>query len=404
MSYRYPADQLTPDPIEDHINQTIDHILSLLYIRRAQLLLQAHNTREDLRAREASRQKSITELKGALATLENLRLNTLQFIGEDINKEIKSKRHKLQREIPPETRSEWRCDLQELEGCIGRLGEISVLMVGLPSYESCRVPVVATAKKGRAPGELDGPYGVAIHEDTNRIYVADHVNGRIEVFSEKGEHLSQLGGRELHGPYGIAIHGDNAYVTCWNHTISKLSLTDMSFVRTKGEYGSADGQFDYPTQLAIDPTGLIFIADSCNNRICVYDVDLFHQRSINMEKPLDVKIARGQLYVLCHYSNPCMHVLTLNGVMECSLVTCGAGMVVKGPVFFCLDSLNNFVISDQESHSIRVFSPEGNLLHTIGREGHEPGSFSRPQGVAVTPNGNLVCVSNNINYGLQIFH
>ena len=178
----------------------------------------------------------------------------------------------------------------------------------------------------------------------------------------------------------------------------------MSFVRTKGEYGSADGQFDYPTQLAIDPTGLIFIADSCNNRICVYDVDLFHQRSINMEKPLDVKIARGQLYVLCHYSNPCMHVLTLNGVMECSLVTCGAGMVVKGPVFFCLDSLNNFVISDQESHSIRVFSPEGNLLHTIGREGHEPGSFSRPQGVAVTPNGNLVCVSNNINYGLQIFH
>ena len=152
MSYRYPADQLTPDPIEDHINQTIDHILSLLYIRRAQLLLQAHNTREDLRAREASRQKSITELKGALATLENLRLNTLQFIVEDINKEIKSKRHKLQREIPPETRSEWRCDLQELEGCIGRLGEISVLMVGLPSYESCRVPVVATAKKGRAPG------------------------------------------------------------------------------------------------------------------------------------------------------------------------------------------------------------------------------------------------------------
>ena len=72
--------------------------------------------------------------------------------------------------------------------------------------------------------------------------------------------------------------------------------------------------------------------------------------------------------------------------------------------FFCLDPLNNFVLSGYESHSIRVFSPEGNLLHTIGREGHEQGMFNSPQGVAVTPNGRLVCVSWNENYGLQIFN
>ena len=79
-------------------------------------------------------------------------------------------------------------------------------------------------------------------------------------------------------------------------------------------------------------------------------------------------------------------------------------MDVLRPYFFCLNPLNNFVLSDSKSHSIRVFSPEGNLLYTIGRRGHEKGTFYVPQGVAITPNGRLVCVSWNGNYGLQIFY
>ena len=131
-----------------------------------------------------------------------------------------------------------------------------------------------------------------------------------------------------------------------------------------------------------------------------------HLRNItheSMSGPCDVKVSRDRLYVLCLISNPCMYVLTLEGDKLHSLITCGEGMDVSRPVFFCLDPLNNFVISDYGSHSIRVFSPEGNLLHTIGRKGHQPGVFFHPRGVAVTPN-RLVCVSENENYGLQIFY
>ena len=78
-------------------------------------------------------------------------------------------------------------------------------------------------------------------------------------------------------------------------------------------------------------------------------------------------------------------------------------MDVFCPVFFCLDPLNNFVISDLQPHSIRVIYPEGNLLHTIGNEGHQQGMFYQPGGVAITPNGRLICVSENENYSLQIF-
>ena len=53
-------------------------------------------------------------------------------------------------------------------------------------------------------------------------------------------------------------------------------------------------------------------------------------------------------------------------------------MDVLEPSFFCLDPLNDFVLSDYFSESFRVFSQEGNLLHTIGRKYHQPGVFDIP--------------------------
>ena len=156
-----------------------------------------------------------------------------------------------------------------------------------------------------------------------------------------------------------------------------------------------------------DPIGRVFIADTANDRICIHDPDLNHLRNIthkSMTRPYDVKVSHDHIYVLCPNDNPCLHVLTLEGDKLHSFITCGEGMDVLDPGFFCLDPLNNIVLSDCNSHSIHVFSPEGNLLHTIGREGHQQGMSYQPQGVAITPNGKLVCVSRNKNYGLQILY
>ena len=276
----------------------------------------------------------------------------------------------------------------------------------VPHYATCHTRVVATGKKGRASGDFYDPFGVAIHEETHQIFVANYLNDRVEIFSETGEFFHQLGVGQLSGPWGIATHGDNLYVSCDDHTISKFSLTELCHVRRIGGQGSNNGQFDYPCQLATDSIGRVYIADSGNYRICIHDPDLNHLRNIthqSMSHPYDVKVSRDRLYVLCPDDNPCLLVLTLEGDKLHSLITCGEGMDVLRPLSFCLDPLNNFVLSDLDSHSIRVFSPEGNHLHTIGREGHQLGMFSDPVGVAVTPNGRLVCVSANKNYGLQIF-
>ena len=279
--------------------------------------------------------------------------------------------------------------------------------MNVPRYTTCRTLIVATGKEVQAPGELFLPQGVAIHEETHQIFVANYDNHRVEIFSETGEFISQFGVGQLSFPYGIAIHGDSLYVSCVrDNTVNHFSLIQMGHVRRIGGHGSNNGQFNSPRQLTTDFIGRVFIADYYNNRICIHDPDLNHLRNIahqSMLRPSDVKVSRDCLYVLCPNNNPCMLVLTLEGDILHTLITCGDGMDMSRPFFFFLNPLNNFVLSDYESHSIRVFSPEGNLLHTIGREGHQPGMFYHPVGVAITPNGRLVCVSWNGNYGLQIF-
>ena len=159
-----------------------------------------------------------------------------------------------------------------------------------------------------------------------------------------------------------------------------------------------------PNVPIIRPWPCVYSSD--NDRICVLDTDLHHMRNIthpSIFKPYDLKLSHDRIYVLCPHKNPCMLVLSIEGDMLHSLISCGQEMDVLRPWFFCLDRNNNIVISDREIHCIRVFSPAGDLLHRIGREGHQQGMFCELSGIAITPNGKLVCVSHNKNYGLQIY-
>ena len=208
-------------------------------------------------------------------------------------------------------------------------------------------------------------------------------------------------------PYGIAIHENSLFVGgFWSCKISKYSLTNFSLVKQIGRKGSNNGEFNYPRQLTKNLNGHVYITDRDNDRICVLDTDLHHMRNIthqSISKPYDLKLSHDRIYVLCPDKNPCMLVLSIEGDMLHSLISRGEGMDMLNPFFFCLDINNNFVINDEGTHCIRVFSPAGDLLHTIGREGHQQGMFYQPRGIAITPNGKLVCVSDNENYGLQIY-
>ena len=106
--------------------------------------------------------------------------------------------------------------------------------------------------------------------------------------------------------------------------------------------------------------------------------------------------------MLCN-NNPCIQVFSHAGERLRSLVSMGEQMQVSKSFYFCLDAGGNIIISDRDTHQIKIFSREGNRIQTIGEEGKQPRIFYRPNGLALTKDLRLVVVSWSGDFRLQIF-
>ena len=165
---------------------------------------------------------------------------------------------------------------------------------------------VAVAKRGKAPGELCWPEGVAIDPTTNHIYVAEGVHNftRVSIFSETGEYLSSYTHEHMKSLQGIAIHGNNLYVTdCGVHAVFHIKIeADFRLVARLGSKGSDIGQFNNPKQLSISSNGDLYITDYSNDRIQILESFLHPIRVVahpSMHEPFNIKLTTDEMYVLC---------------------------------------------------------------------------------------------------------
>jgi streptogramin lyase len=131
-----------------------------------------------------------------------------------------------------------------------------------------------------------GPYGVAVDAAGN-VYVADAGNNMIRKISPLGV-VSTLAGSGFAGsangtgtvasfdqPYGVALDAaGNVYVAdAGNNMIRKISpLGAVSTLAGSGTAGSANGRglaasFDFPTGVAVDAAGNVYVAVNVNNLI-----------------------------------------------------------------------------------------------------------------------------------------
>ena len=291
------------------------------------------------------------------------------------------------------------------------LGEIIdmnfVTIPTIPDYGAFQLPVVAVGKQGISPGQFINPKGVTIQEETNNIFVSDSGNSRIQIFSENGSYINQLTHASIQSPYGILISREMLFLTDISlHAILHFRLPELSLVTRVGEFGSGNNSFNRPQQLALSPDNRIYVADEFNDRIKIMRLNLeLVAMLINrtMTRPVDVKFSNSKILVLSSFDNPCLHVLTLQGFKVTSLISKGWGMQVNWAHFLCLDTDSNIIISDCFGHQIKVFSPEGSLMHSIGQYGDQAGELNLPTSVVILNNTKLVCVSDNVNFGLQIF-
>jgi tripartite motif-containing protein 71 len=114
--------------------------------------------------------------------------------------------------------------------------------------------------------------------DNKRIVVVDRGNERIQLFSRTGQILAVVGkfgfgNGEFNYPSGVAMdsRGRIFVADSYNNRIQRFDASGR-FERHWGEWGSYSGLFATPTGLAFADNKL-FVTDLINHRVQVFDVD-----------------------------------------------------------------------------------------------------------------------------------
>ena len=408
MAVRYPEVPQVVDPAEIHINYFCDQLINRINERRVELLTAVRDTRQEKESRPAARARMEEELIALKSeTLHKLQMNELHDTQQQILEQLEAKLVEARTPIP-ETLIVFRGDAHNLEQLIRGVGEILEEEVPLvPNYRDMR-STVAVGKQGMATGEIWDPNHVAIDTTNNHIYVAegDLISNfaRVSIFSEMGEYLHSFSHEDMKTAYGIAIHGNNVYVTddMINAVFHFKIEAEFRLVARLGSRGAGLRQLNEPLGLTVSTNGDVYVADCLNHRINILNSSLDPIRDFkhpSIQNPFDVKLTAEEMYVLCQTS-PGIHVFSHTGLFLRSFIT---SWQVNRSYSFCVDANKSIIISDYNTHQIKIFSNEGSLLHTLGEEGQQAGMLFQPHGIVLTPSLKLVTVSRNASTRLQIF-
>lgn len=218
----------------------------------------------------------------------------------------------------------------------------------------------------RMPDFVRGkPVGLSVGPDGN-VYVADTHYGRVAVYSPKGELVRTIGSEgtapgqfiyptdvafDAKGNLYVAEYGDNDRIQVFS--------AEGKFLRLFGKFGAGDGEFSRPQSLVIDGE-LIYVADACNHRIAVFKLDGTFVRNIG-----SVGSGLGQF---------------------------------RFPYGMDQDSQGHLIVAEYGNNRVQLIDKgTGQGLKTWGLPGREPGQLAYPWAVAVDKNDRVAIVDSGNN-------
>jgi len=189
-----------------------------------------------------------------------------------------------------------------------------------------------------AEERLGRPVGIAL-DAQERLYVVEQEKKGISVFDRQGKKIQFITDPSIVRPTGIALDrargkiylADTSHTKSPTHNIKVFNLRgELIGTIGKGK-GSEPGQFLFPTYLTVDASGDLYVTDTLNSRIEVFDPDGKYVKTVG---------SRGSAW----------------------------GMFDK-PKGVALDSFGNLYVADSGWSNVQIFNQKGQILLFFGGRG-----------------------------------
>ncbi len=191
----------------------------------------------------------------------------------------------------------------------------------------------------------------------SKIFIYDLSENKLDTFAVS---------KKLYKPTGIVYDKIRKllYVSeTANHRIIVFDA-EGKFVQTIGERGKKEGEFNFPTFLALDKKGYLYVVDALNFRIQIFDNKGSFVRAFG-----EAGDATG------YFNRP------------------------KG---ISVDSYGHIFIVDALFHTVQIFNAEGKFLYNFGGLGQLNSRFWMPVGIDIDSK-NYIYIADSYNARIQVF-
>ncbi len=217
-----------------------------------------------------------------------------------------------------------------------------------------------------ARGErLISPVAVAWGRE-KRIYVVDSYLREIFIYDGKQNLVGAISAPNLQRPAGLAYDPlrDHLYVADSAAHRVWIFTGDGKPLGAIGQRGTGDGDFNFPTHVAVDRNGNLYVADALNFRLQMFDRE--GRFTGNFGRHGD------------------------------------ASGTFASPKGVAVDSDDHIYVVDALFDAVQIFDRAGQYLLTFGERGVGPGQFWLPGGIFIDDRDQIY-VADTYNQRLQIF-
>ncbi len=225
--------------------------------------------------------------------------------------------------------------------------------------------------------------------------------------------------------WDMGVGGATASAALPADSFAKLNCPTCVATAAFGSNGPADGQFDHPRGLTFDASGNLVIADSKNARILTVstsgaiinqfgsfgDADKAAAPGGTFKEPWDMAVGKDGMVYVADTWNHRVEVFDANhqfvrmwGHFEQTQgAQPGAVDGFWGPRAIVVDDLNRIYVADTGNKRVRVYANDGKFLYNIGTAGAGQGQLNEPVGLVIDQRAGHLFVADTWNHRIEVF-